>query len=80
MLGRYRVLASPRQAARVAAAEGVICAGQIVRDHTLAGLRGRLAGWHDGRRLEPRQAPAAGSVLSDIGLGEALTLRRRRRG
>jgi len=78
MLRRYRVLASPGGAARALAAEGAICAGQALRDRTLSGLRGRLAGWHDGRGLAPRQATV--EALSDLRLRQALALRRRRRG
>lgn len=78
MLRRYGVMSRPREAARVLAAEGAICAGQLLMDRTLAGARGRLRGWRDGRGLERRQAAGAG--LLDLTPGEALRLRRRRRG
>jgi N-acetylglucosaminyl-diphospho-decaprenol L-rhamnosyltransferase len=78
MLRRYGVMCRPRDALRVLAAEGVICAGQIARDRTVAGLVGRLRGWRDAGGLPRRRAAAEG--LSELGLGEALALRRARRG
>jgi hypothetical protein len=62
----------------VLAAEGAICAGQILADRTAKGLGGRLRGWRDARGLPRREAPDRG--LGDIGLGEALRMRRARRG
>jgi GT2 family glycosyltransferase len=78
MLRRYRVMGRPRDALRVLAAEGALCAGQLLADRTAKGLAGRLRGWRDGRGLPRREAPADG--LSDLGLREALRLRRARRG
>ncbi len=59
MLRRYGVMSRPHAAARVLACEGAICAGQILRDHTTEGLRGRLRGWRDGAGLERRGAGEA---------------------
>jgi N-acetylglucosaminyl-diphospho-decaprenol L-rhamnosyltransferase len=78
MLRRYGVMSHPRQAARVLVAEGALCAGQLLIDRTAAGLRGRLRGWRAGAGLEPRRAD--GAELLDLTPGEALRLRRRRRG
>jgi hypothetical protein len=78
MLRRYGVMGRPRDALRVLAAEGAICAGQIIRDRTAGGLSGRLRGWRDARGLPRRGAGEAG--LSELSLGEALALRRARRG
>lgn len=78
MLRRYRVMRQPRDAARVLAVEGAICAGQLLRDRTAKGLGGRLRGWRAARGLSPRTA--SGEGISDLGLGEALALRRARRG
>jgi GT2 family glycosyltransferase len=78
MLRRYGVMGRPRDALRVLAAEGALCAGQLLADRTAKGLAGRLRGWRDGRGLPRREAPADG--LSDLGLREALRLRRARRG
>jgi len=78
MLRRYGVMSRPRDAARVLATEGAICAGQMLKDRSAAGLRGRVRGWRDGGdtdRLElDRERPL------DISAREALALRRRRRG
>jgi N-acetylglucosaminyl-diphospho-decaprenol L-rhamnosyltransferase len=78
MLRRYGVMSRPRDALRVLAAEGALCAGQLAKDGTAAGLRGRLRGWRDAGGLERRSVDE--STLLDIGLREALHLRRRRRG
>jgi N-acetylglucosaminyl-diphospho-decaprenol L-rhamnosyltransferase len=77
MLRRYGVMSHPRQATRVLATEGAICAGQLLMDRTAAGLRGRLRGWREGGGLDPRQL---GGELLDISAHEALARRRRRRG
>jgi GT2 family glycosyltransferase len=78
MLRRYGVAASPSRALRALAAEGAICAGQLVIDRTAKGLGGRLRGWRDGGSLERREVPA--DALLEISLREALRRRRRRRG
>jgi N-acetylglucosaminyl-diphospho-decaprenol L-rhamnosyltransferase len=77
MLRRYGVLRDPRLALRALACEGAICAGQILRDRTAAGLRGRLRGYREGGGA-PRES--AGGPLLDLSAREALALRRRRRG
>jgi N-acetylglucosaminyl-diphospho-decaprenol L-rhamnosyltransferase len=78
MLRRYGVASRAPEAARALVAEGALCAGQLVRDRTAAGLRGRLRGWRDGAGLERREVDRA--ALLDISLREALRMRRRRRG
>lgn len=78
MLRRYGVTSRPGRAVRALAAEAAICGGQLVKDRTAAGLRGRLRGWRDGGGLERRVAPSA--ALLDVSLREALRMRRRRRG
>jgi GT2 family glycosyltransferase len=77
MLHRYGVMRSPRLALRAFACEGAICAGQLLKDRTAAGLKGRLRGWRDADGLEPRDAD--GAPLLDLNVREALALRRRRR-
>jgi GT2 family glycosyltransferase len=77
MLRRYGVMSKPRDAARVLAAEGTICAGQLLRDRTAKGIGGRLRGWRDAAGLERREA--GDGVLLDIPLRKALARRRRRR-
>jgi N-acetylglucosaminyl-diphospho-decaprenol L-rhamnosyltransferase len=76
-LRRYGVMSEPRWALRALAAEAAICTGQLLRDRTAKGIGGRLRGWRDGAGLERR--PVEEGVLLDIGLREALALRRRRR-
>jgi hypothetical protein len=77
MLRRYGVMRDPRLALRVLASEGAVGAGQLLRDHTGAGIKGRVRGFLSGGGLEPRSA--AGAPLLDIGTSEAIALRRRRR-
>lgn len=76
VLGRYRVMSSPGGALRTLAREGAVCAGQLVRARTTAGLRGRLDGWRAGRHEGERSA--AGAPLLGISTAEALRLRRSR--
>jgi GT2 family glycosyltransferase len=78
MLRRYGVMSKPRDAVRVLASEGAVCAGQILMDRATQGLRGRLRGWRDAAGLDRRDA--SGIDLSDVSLRQALRLRRRRRG
>jgi N-acetylglucosaminyl-diphospho-decaprenol L-rhamnosyltransferase len=78
MLRRYGVMRDPHLARRVLACEGAIGAGQLLRDHTLAGLVGRLRGFRDGSGLERRDVGAA--PLLDITAREAIARRRARRG
>jgi N-acetylglucosaminyl-diphospho-decaprenol L-rhamnosyltransferase len=78
MLRRYAMTSRPGGALRVLAVEGAICAGQLVKDRTARGLKGRLRGWRDGAGLEQRPIPE--DVLLDVSPREALALRRRRRG
>lgn len=78
MLRRYGVMRHPRLAVRALACEGALCAGQLLRDRTASGLKGRLRGWRDAAGLEPRDP--TGAPLLPISAGEALALRRRRRG
>ncbi|HET9593489.1 MAG TPA: glycosyltransferase family 2 protein, partial [Solirubrobacterales bacterium] len=78
MLRRYGVMGSPARALRALACESALCAGQLLRDRTAAGLRGRLRGWRDASGLERRDA--SGAPLLDLSAREALALRRQRRG
>ncbi len=80
MLRRYGVMSRPRDAARVLATEGALCAGQLLLDRSAAGLRGRLRGWRaGGGSAAPAAAPDRERLL-DLSAREALALRRRRRG
>ncbi len=81
LLRKWGVLSSPGRLARVAFAEAAICAGQLVFDRTLAGVRGRVAGLRAAtsgtypRELIDAHRPAPG----ERGAGLARRLRRRRR-
>ena len=77
VLRRYGVMRNPRPALRTLAVEGAICAGQLLRDRTTAGLRGQLRGWREAGGLNRRPIPD--DALLDLSLREALTLRKRRR-
>ncbi|HEX7058260.1 MAG TPA: glycosyltransferase family 2 protein [Solirubrobacterales bacterium] len=76
MLRRYGAMSNPRDAMRVLATEGAICAGQLLMDRTAKGLGGRLRGWRDGAGLKRREVNEG--ALLDISLREALQMRRRR--
>ena len=78
MLRRYAITAEPRLALRALACEGALCAGQLLRDRTAAGLLGRWRGWRAAAHLERRDSD--GVPLLDLSTREALALRRRRRG
>jgi GT2 family glycosyltransferase len=78
MLRRYGVMRDPRLALRALACEGALSAGQLLKDRTAAGLKGRLRGWRDAAGLERRDPD--GAPLLDLSAREALALRRRRRG
>jgi hypothetical protein len=77
MLRRYGVMSNPRLAFRVLASEGAVGAGQLLRDHTAAGIKGRLRGFRAGAGLERRDI--TGAPLLDISTSEAIARRRRRR-
>jgi N-acetylglucosaminyl-diphospho-decaprenol L-rhamnosyltransferase len=76
MMRRYGITSQPRLAVRALLCEGAICAGHLVRERTLSGARGRLAGWRAARGLSHRALPTAN--LSNFSIQEALTLRRKR--
>jgi N-acetylglucosaminyl-diphospho-decaprenol L-rhamnosyltransferase len=78
MLRRYGVIRNPRLAMRALACEGALCAGQLLKDHTAAGLQGRLRGWRDAAGLQTRDF--GGVPLLEMTARQALALRQRRRG
>jgi N-acetylglucosaminyl-diphospho-decaprenol L-rhamnosyltransferase len=77
MLRTYGFGRRPEALTRALCAEATICAGQVVADRTARGLYGRIAGWRAAKNVPRKTLPPDG--LLDIGLLEALSLRRRRR-
>jgi N-acetylglucosaminyl-diphospho-decaprenol L-rhamnosyltransferase len=77
MLRRYGVMRDPHLLLRALACEAALCAGQLLKDRTAAGLGGRLRGWRDGSGLEARDA--VGAPLLDLSARQSLALRRKRR-
>jgi N-acetylglucosaminyl-diphospho-decaprenol L-rhamnosyltransferase len=73
LLRRYGVLSSPLHAAQALGREAAICAGQLLRDRTTAGARGRLKGWREAAGLPRRELPT-GSV-TPLSMRRALALR-----
>jgi N-acetylglucosaminyl-diphospho-decaprenol L-rhamnosyltransferase len=78
MLRVYGFAGRPRLLSRAVAAEAVICAGQLLSEHTVRGVKGRIRGWRGGREFIRRTPPP--DCLLDLSLREALALRRRRHG
>jgi len=73
LMNRYGVMDRPGPAARAVLAEAIVCAGQLVRDRTLQGARGRFAGWRASRHL-PR-LPVPLDALAEMPFKERLKLR-----
>jgi GT2 family glycosyltransferase len=73
LLRRYGITASLAPALQALAREGAICAGQLLRDRTLAGAGGRLEGWRAARGLPRRSLPA--EVVTSLSLRQALARR-----
>ncbi len=76
LIRRYGVLESLRPAIRTVAFEAVVVAGQLLLDHTTAGLRGRIRGWREARGLPKRALSSSG--LGDYSLRESIRARIRR--
>ena len=64
LLRRYGVTASARLAPQAFAREAIVCAGQLLSDRTLAGLRGRIRGWRAAEGLDRRPVPAPARTSS----------------
>jgi GT2 family glycosyltransferase len=73
LLRRYGITSSPAPALQALAREGAICAGQLLRDRTLAGAGGRLKGWRAAKGLPQRSLPA--EVVTSLSLRQALARR-----
>lgn len=76
LLRRYGILSSPRAALRTFAFETVVVIGQLVIDHTIAGLKGRISGWREAAGLPRRARVDAG--MGHFSLREAVRARTRR--
>jgi N-acetylglucosaminyl-diphospho-decaprenol L-rhamnosyltransferase len=74
MLRKWGVLGGGRGAVALAREAG-ICAAQLGVDRTPAGIRGRIAGWHAARSVQPHPFPAAAAGSSR--LSSAREFRRR---
>ena len=75
LLRRYGITRRPSTAIGALAREFTICLGQLVRDHTIAGARGRVQGWRAGGGLQPRTVPTG--TVTQTSLAGALTGRLR---
>ena len=73
LLRRYGITSSVSLAGQALAREATICAGQLLRDRTLAGARGRITGWRAAKGLASRQLPR--QAVSQLSLRRALALR-----
>ncbi len=73
MMNRYGVMDRRGSAARAVFAETIVCGGQLVRDRTLRGAGGRLAGWRATRHAPRLQPPE--NALIDMPFSERLKLR-----
>lgn len=76
LLRRYGVFESLRPAIRTIAFETVVVAGQLLVDHTTAGLRGRIRGWREAGGMPKRARVATG--LGDYTLRQSIRARIRR--
>jgi N-acetylglucosaminyl-diphospho-decaprenol L-rhamnosyltransferase len=73
LMRRYGITAALGLATGALARELVVCAGQLVRDRTLAGAKGRIAGWRAARDLSRRPLPPG--AARRLSVREALALR-----
>lgn len=73
LLRRYGITSSASPALQAFAREATICAGQLLRDRTLAGARGRIRGWRAAKDLSPRQLPE--TAVTRLSLRQALAER-----
>ena len=79
LLRKWGVLGNPRRAPSALAADAVICAGQAVFDHNLAGVRGRVHGYRAATPGHPYPAAVIDAQPRVPGLLADLRSRARRR-
>jgi GT2 family glycosyltransferase len=75
LMRRYGLLRG-RTAPRTLLTEAIVVAGDAVISRDFAALRGRLAGWRAAAGLPERAQPPRAAIDHEIGLREALNLRR----
>jgi N-acetylglucosaminyl-diphospho-decaprenol L-rhamnosyltransferase len=75
LMRRYGLLRR-RVGPRALLTEAIVVAGDAVISRDLAALRGRLAGWRAAAGLPGRTLPPSAAIDHDIGLRDALNLRR----
>ncbi len=73
LLRRYGITSSTSLALQALVREAIICAGQLLRDRTLAGARGRIRGWKEAGDLALRTLPE--SAVTRLSLHQALATR-----
>ena len=73
LMRRYDVLETPGAAIRALICEAAIVAGQVLRNRTARGLKGRIRGWRAARGLPRRKMPNSGLVR--LSVAERLRLR-----
>jgi N-acetylglucosaminyl-diphospho-decaprenol L-rhamnosyltransferase len=73
LMRRYGLLRGPN-AARVLSTEAVVVLADMLLSRDLAALRGRIAGWREGRG-RPRLELPPGSIDTNVGFRESLTWR-----
>lgn len=76
ILRKFGITRHPHLLLRAMAAEGIICAGQLVKTRSASGLTARLRGWRDGHQTDRQPVPTEG--LCEMNLAQALALRRQR--
>jgi GT2 family glycosyltransferase len=78
-LRKWSVLAQPRPALQALIGDAAICAGQLIADRNVAGLRGRVAGYRAARASTRRPYPAGLLPAPSRPLNGSLRPRLRRR-
>jgi GT2 family glycosyltransferase len=73
LLRRYGVTSSASLALQALGRETAICTGQLLRDRTFTGAKGRLKGWHAAKGLPRRELP--GAAVTPLSLPRALAMR-----
>lgn len=78
LLRKYGVLRRPVPALQVFFGDSTACLAQLALDHTLAGVRGRIAGWTSARDIERLKIPSRELDRSGVIRQLGIRIRRRR--